>query len=51
VGMLKQRGSDTHNTIRCLEEIISGGEGEDDDDLFEGAAGRPVEDPGLEAIE
>ena len=34
-----------------LEEIVSGGEGEDnDDDLFEGAAGRHVEDPGLEAV-
>ena len=35
-----------------LEEIVSGGEGEDnDDDLFEGAAGRSVEDSGLEAVE
>ena len=35
-----------------LEEIISGGEGEGGDgDLFEGAAKRPMEDPGLEAVD
>ena len=34
-----------------LEEIVCGREGEVDDDLFEGAAGRPVGDPGLEAVE
>ena len=35
-----------------LEEIVSGGEGDGsgDDDLFEGAVGRHVEDPGLEAV-
>jgi predicted esterase len=32
-----------------LQEIVSGGEGEDDD-LFEGAAGWPVGDSGLEAV-